>query len=281
MNTFILRWNPNISSYTMEKHLDIVSHINNGEFPPDFDWSVWDWQRVKIGDVFVMLQVGTDNDGIAMVGRFSSKAHEDDSWREDGSKIHYATMAVLDAWDLTKETTLAASQFERLFKQIDWHSGHSGTWLRRRVAKNLLTYLVNKMMHKGRWNEKAFAYFGLEMLTQSTTDATDKEEIHSFAQRALKKIDNLKEFFSWEDDFRRLDFKMDFGESIAQLSPDALNDTASLAQILPQIDDVALLTSAIYSKWRYDTYWRLPFEIKSENKEWFRLALEKLADLTQ
>ena len=40
MNTFILRWNPAISSYKMEIHLDLVSHVKKGEFPMEFDWSI-------------------------------------------------------------------------------------------------------------------------------------------------------------------------------------------------------------------------------------------------
>lgn len=83
MNTFILRWNPNISSYKMETHLDIISHAREMEFPNQFDWSVYEWQKVKDGDMVIMLQVGTDNDGIAMIGKIKGEPQADESWKND------------------------------------------------------------------------------------------------------------------------------------------------------------------------------------------------------
>ena len=51
MNTFILRWNPNISSYKMQEHLDMIPHIRKMEFPFHFDWSIYDWHKAKDGDM--------------------------------------------------------------------------------------------------------------------------------------------------------------------------------------------------------------------------------------
>ena len=82
MNTFILRWNPAISSYKMTSHLDIVSHVRKMQFPNNFNWSVREWENLKKGDAFILLQVGTDADGIAMIGRFISIPYEEESWRE-------------------------------------------------------------------------------------------------------------------------------------------------------------------------------------------------------
>ena len=100
MNTFILRWNPNISSYKMETHLEVVEHAKKMEFPQNFDWSVFEWQKVKDGDMVILLQVGTDSDGIAMIGKIMGKPEADKSWRDDGSKAHYVYIEIFDAYNL-------------------------------------------------------------------------------------------------------------------------------------------------------------------------------------
>lgn len=51
MNTFILRWNPNISSYKMQEHLDMIPHIRKMEFPFHFDWSIYDWHKGHSGEL--------------------------------------------------------------------------------------------------------------------------------------------------------------------------------------------------------------------------------------
>ena len=115
MNAFILRRNPAISSYKMKDHLAVVSHAKKLETPNGFDWSVKEWQKLKAGDAFVLLQVGTDNDGVAMLGRFSSDPYEDKSWRKDGGKVHYADLEIFDAFNLEKEKGFRAESLEKDF----------------------------------------------------------------------------------------------------------------------------------------------------------------------
>lgn len=74
----------------------------------------------------MLLQVGTDNDGIAMIGKFISEPYEADSWRKDGSRIHYADIQVFYACDLDEKKFFRASYFESKFPAIKWHGGHSG-----------------------------------------------------------------------------------------------------------------------------------------------------------
>ena len=126
MNTFILRWNPNISSYKMETHLDVVAHTKKAEFPQNFDWSVYEWQKVKDGDMVILLQVRTDSDGIAMIGKIMGKPEADKSWRDDGSKAHYVYIEIFDAYNPSEFKELLAENFENEFDKIKWHKGHSG-----------------------------------------------------------------------------------------------------------------------------------------------------------
>ena len=141
MNTFILRWDPNISSYKMETHLEILSHVRNMEIPNEFDWSVHDWQKVKDGDMVILLQVGTDNDGIAMIGKITGNPEADESWRKDGSKAHYVYISIFDAFNPAEQKDFRAENFENDFPKIKWHKGHSGELIDKATAKRLFDKL--------------------------------------------------------------------------------------------------------------------------------------------
>ena len=158
MNVYILRWNPAISSYKMERHLDIVSHVKRGAYPDQFDWSVREWEKLKPNDMFVLLQVGTDNDGVAIVGKFISEAYEDASWRKDGKTIHYADMEIFDAFDLSKETKMRAENFEKDI-HIKWHGGHSGELLSKEIAETLTEKLKQANKDNERWKGNALEDF--------------------------------------------------------------------------------------------------------------------------
>lgn len=79
------------------------------------------------------------------------------------------------------------------------------------------------------------------------------------------------------------DFKMDCGETfIAAYTPDTFNDYRELDKIIDSVDDVPLLGSAIFSKWRYFNHWAYnPSEITEPgNRAWFITAFSRLERLT-
>ena len=158
MNVYILRWNPAISSYKMKAHLDIAKHVKKDQYPTHFDWSVREWEQLKPNDMFILLQVGTDNDGVAMIGKFISEAYEDESWRKDGKTYHYADMQIFDAYDLSKETKLRAENFEKeIF--IRWHGGHSGELLKEETASALIKKIKEANKDSKLWAGSEFDDF--------------------------------------------------------------------------------------------------------------------------
>jgi|GEM_PF-5930898 hypothetical protein len=157
MNTFILRWNPAISSYKMEEHKKVCSQIANE--PTFYNWSVREWQDLHAGDAFVLLQVGTDNDGIAMIGKFISEAYEEDSWRNDGTKIHYADMQIFYACDLNEKKSFRATYFEKTFPGIKWHGGHSGEKLSEQDSEKLISRIDFAMKNTYGFESTSFSYF--------------------------------------------------------------------------------------------------------------------------
>ena len=153
MALYILRWNPNISSYTKKDHKEVMEHLAKVEYPADFNWSVHDWKNLKKGDDFVLLQVGTENDGIAMAGTFTSAPYEAESWRNDGTKVHYADMKISCAFDCDLQNVIPAESLEKEFPKIKWHGGHSGEKASEEVEEYLrseiLLALKNSFLQNG------------------------------------------------------------------------------------------------------------------------------------
>ncbi|MEA5135579.1 MAG: hypothetical protein VB035_05510 [Candidatus Fimivivens sp.] len=79
------------------------------------------------------------------------------------------------------------------------------------------------------------------------------------------------------------DFKMDCGEVfITSYSPETFNDYRELDKMIDCVDDISLLGSAIFSRWRYFNHWAYdPNEIAEVgNRAWFISALSRLERLT-
>ena len=68
MKLFLLRWNPNVSSFKDETFLQMIADSREG--PVRMDWSVREWEKLEEWDWAVLCRVGTDADGIVAIGRF-------------------------------------------------------------------------------------------------------------------------------------------------------------------------------------------------------------------
>lgn len=151
MNLFILRWNPAVSVYKKEQHVDLVNHIKNNEMPKNFNWSIHDYEKLSKDDMFILQQVGTKNDGIVMIGKFKGPCYEDDNWRDDGSEIHFADMWIMDAFDCDNENVLPATRYEKLFPKIEWHGGHSGILVEEEMDDDLINQIEADLIKAGIW----------------------------------------------------------------------------------------------------------------------------------
>lgn len=131
MNTFILKWNPAISSYGMDRFNDDFyfgkKNIVEDESPWDFNWSVWDYEKAHEGDRFFMLKVGEgQNNGIVMSGVFCSEPYEGEDWSGKGRKTFYMDMEFDMVVDPTTDKVLPTSLLTERLPMIEWTKGHSG-----------------------------------------------------------------------------------------------------------------------------------------------------------
>ena len=157
MNTFILRWNPAVSSYKMKHHKAICKNIESGNYFSD--WSIHDWEKLEIGDAFILCQVGTKKDGIAAIGKFISKAYEKRKRRGDKTKAHYADEHLFYNIDRDKETLLSAENLEKEFPDIDWHGGHSGILLDTKTANALIAQIDTELKTLHGFEKTSFSDF--------------------------------------------------------------------------------------------------------------------------
>lgn len=136
-NTFLLKWNPAISSYTMERLDNDISEWADGYWSDDFDWSVHEWQKAHKGDRFFMVRVGEGNTGVFAAGRFTSEPFKDEDWSGKGREVYYMQMEFEAVFHPERVEIIPTKELERELPNIDWRKGHSGQMLDKESAERL------------------------------------------------------------------------------------------------------------------------------------------------
>lgn len=132
MNTIILFWNPDISSYTIERlreDLSNYAHVGN--------WSVWEHDKAHKGDRFFMVRCGKGKTGICMSGRFRSEPYMDEDWSGKGREVYYMDLMADTVIDPDILPILSTEVLSENIPSFDWSGGHSGRLLSAKKAKKL------------------------------------------------------------------------------------------------------------------------------------------------
>lgn len=163
-------------------------------------------------------------------------------------------------------------------------------------GKNLseIENIIRKNMGRGLlsvgfWELKQDVFELSELLETPHSETLDKADIYSFAVRFYDMFNDPRvDYLTLENDLGKecdnLGFEMDVGESfIDRYSKDAFHKADTLERIINDVDSIEILGNGIYSKWRYITHWAgvTVSLLSEENKKWFLIALNKLAQLTQ
>lgn len=123
------------------------------------------------------------------------------------------------------------------------------------------------------------------------SDVPTKEKIIEFSKKYIGffeqeygSIESKYRFFdtdSFSNDCRALGFEMDCGNAfIAALGENAWS-SKGLRLSIDRIEDVNLIGSALYSKWREYNHWSSPSDANDETKEWFLMLLKRMQELSQ
>lgn len=144
-DTYILMWNPVISSVSMEEHNATIPDM----LTEYYNWSVWEHERAGIGDHFFLVRCGEGKTGIVMSGVFDSIPYQDEDWSGHGRTIFY--MDMIPNLILNPETTpmITTEQLQKAIPTFDWTGGHSGRLLSLDEAKTLESLWANYIAENG------------------------------------------------------------------------------------------------------------------------------------
>lgn len=141
--TYLLRWNPTISSFKLDDYRDVLS-----KYPDRFsgmNWSVYEWEKAHKGDHYYMLRTGDDKDGIVFRGVFTSDPYPGEDWAGNGKQRYYMDMDCYDCVPADEQSAITIETLEKSIPSIDWRRGHSGQLLSEEDADKL-DKLWNKLM---------------------------------------------------------------------------------------------------------------------------------------
>lgn len=123
MATYLLFWNPGISSYTMERfQYDFMHHYCVG------NWSFYEHEHVQEDDIFYMVRCGEGRTGIVMRGEITSDCYESEDWSPRRRKpIYYADIEASVTINPESEAPMLTPDFlTQRIPDINWFGGHSG-----------------------------------------------------------------------------------------------------------------------------------------------------------
>ena len=143
---FVLRWNPAISGYTDEMFdTDLSTYKKDCRI--EMNWSVWDWDKVVHKDIFVMMRVGGDANGIVMAGYLDGPPYTIDYDNGKQSQRHFFDLDCLFLQKPEKTGLLTASRLNEAVPEVDWEHGHSGELLSVENGEKLVLFFGNELLH--------------------------------------------------------------------------------------------------------------------------------------
>lgn len=125
--TFVMRWNPEISSHKVVDFEHAMEDFYDDGFY--YDWSIFDHEKVHLGDRFFMLKVGNGNTGIVMSGIIVSQPYKDEDWSGKGRDVRYVRMLPNCMIHPDKSKMVTTQELDNALPGVNWNEGHSGVLL--------------------------------------------------------------------------------------------------------------------------------------------------------
>lgn len=136
MATVIFKWNPAFSSYTMKAFLIDLSYCKDDDYM-NYNWSVWDYDKIHEGDEFYWIKVGLGQTGIVGHGTITSAPYEGEDWSGKGRKTFYVNFEPDVLINPDALALLTCKELSEAIPDFEWHKGHSGLVLNDRQAEKL------------------------------------------------------------------------------------------------------------------------------------------------
>ena len=132
---YLMRWNPSISSFTEDNYKECVENMEGGKFR--MNWSIYEWEEARRGDMFYMLRVGDDKAGITFNGYFLSDPYTGDDWAGSTKRRCYVDMVCQNAVEPEEVPFIPLSKLKEAIPEYNWEKGHSGELLPEDVREKL------------------------------------------------------------------------------------------------------------------------------------------------
>lgn len=122
----------------MSAFLNDLRYCRDGdEEYAQFDWSVWDYDKIKEGDEFYWVKVGLGQTGIVGHGRITSDPYEGKDWSGKDRKTFYVNFSPDVLINPDALALITCQQLSVAIPDFEWHKGHSGLVLNDDQAEKL------------------------------------------------------------------------------------------------------------------------------------------------
>ena len=104
---------------------DMYRLKHEGDF--DYNWSVWDWQKIHEGDRFYLVKVGMyGQTGIVASGIVTSEPYKDEDWSGKGRETYYVDFLPDVLLNPDALPILTCKELATAISDFEWDRGHSG-----------------------------------------------------------------------------------------------------------------------------------------------------------
>lgn len=138
----ILKWNPSFSSYPMSGFIQLIYGFAKKDYyecGDHMDWSVWDYDKIKVGDRVYWVKVGYGQIGIVGSGVVTSEPYKSEDWSGKGRITYYVDFIPNVLLNPDTVPILTCEELQRAIPDFEWSKGHSGLVLNDDQAQNLDT----------------------------------------------------------------------------------------------------------------------------------------------
>lgn len=133
--TYLLRWNPAISSFQEKDYEKCVANMQGGMFR--MNWSIYEWEEARRGDNFYMMRTGDDKAGIVFEGQFLSDPYPGDDWAGSTKRRMYVDIVCMNPVKPETQPSLSLEKLQQTIPTYEWAKGHSGALLPNDVVTEL------------------------------------------------------------------------------------------------------------------------------------------------
>lgn len=138
---YLMRWNPTISSFTESDYEKCIENMERGMFR--MNWSIYEWEEARVGDMFYMMRVGDKKAGIVFSGIIASDPYVMDDWAGTSKRRLYVDLVCMRAVAPDEKPMVSLDMLQTAIPEINWAKGHSGVLLSETVAEKIVGLMDN------------------------------------------------------------------------------------------------------------------------------------------